>query len=83
MCQLPKDPVKIKPLYQFLLQENYENKELVLSCTNQNIVLSLILYDLDLTIDNGAVIFTNLFQKADEYDDLLKKEYSCVERMEE
>lgn len=83
LCQLPKDPVKIKSLYQFLLQENYDNKELVLSCTNQNIVLSLILYDLDLTIDNGSATFANLFQKADEYDDLLKNEYGCIERIEE
>jgi serine protease Do len=83
LCQLPKDAVRIKPLYQYLLHENYENKGLVLSCTNQNIVLSSILYDLDLTIDNGAAIFTNLFQKADEYDDLLKTEYGCIERMEE
>jgi len=74
LCQLPKDAIKIKPLYQYLLQENYENKGLV---------LSLVLYDLDLTIENGAAIFTNLFQKADEYDDLLKNEYGCTERMEE
>jgi hypothetical protein len=56
---------------------------LVFSCTNQNIILGLILYDLDLSIDNRTVLFTNLFQNAYEYDDLLKKEYDCVERKEE
>ena len=55
----------------------------MLSCQNQNIVLSYILYDLDLTEDAGAEIFSNLFQKADIYDDLLKKDFGCVERIEE
>ncbi|MFT3846159.1 MAG: trypsin-like peptidase domain-containing protein [Lacibacter sp.] len=83
LCLLPADAAKIKPLYQFLLQENYKSEGLVLSCQNQNIVLSYILYDLDLTEDAGAEIFRNLFQKADIYDDLLKKDFGCVERIEE
>ncbi len=83
LCQMPSDPTKIKPLYQFLLQENYRTQGLVLSCVKQNIVLSRIIYDLDLTRDAGVESFRNLFQNADRYDDLLKKEYSCTERLEE
>jgi serine protease Do len=83
LCQMPSDPTKIKPLYQFLLQENYRINGLVLSCVRQNIVLSCIMYDLDMTRENGADSFRNLFQKADHYDDFLKSEYSCVERLEE
>ncbi len=83
LCLLPSDGSKIKPLYQFLLQENFKSKGLVLSCFNQNIVISNIVYDLDLTLENGVEMFRNLFQRADMYDDLLKKEYGCLDRVEE
>jgi serine protease Do len=83
LCQLPSEALKIKPLYEFLLQENYRVNGLVLSCANQNIILSCIMYDLDMTKDGGVLTFDNLFKKADFYDDLLKKEYGCLERIEE
>jgi serine protease Do len=83
LCQMPADATRIKPLYQFLLQENFRVKGLVLSCVKQNIVLSCIMYDLDMTKENGAESFRNLFQKADYYDDFLKNEYSCTDRLEE
>ncbi len=83
LCLLPADAAKIKPLYKYLLEENYKSNGLVLSCLNQNIVLSCILYDLDLTEEAGVEIFRNLFQKADAYDDLLKNEFGCAERIEE
>ena len=83
LCQLPSDTSRIKPLYQFLLQENYELDGLVLSCVRQNIVLSCIMYDLDMTKENGIEMFRNLFQKADYYDSLLEKEYGCKELLEE
>jgi serine protease Do len=83
LCQMPADATKIKPLYQFLLQENYRMNGLVLSCVQQNIVLSCIMYDLDLSKEAGANAFRHLFQKADQYDDLLKTEYGCLERLEE
>jgi serine protease Do len=56
---------------------------LVLSCINQNIVLSRIIYDLDITKDTGTNLFRHLFKKADEYDNVLKNEYGCTERLEE
>jgi serine protease Do len=83
LCQLPADGAKIKTLYQFLLQENYRVPGLVLSCLKQNIVLSCIVYDLDMSKDTGVGIFSNLFKQADHYDDLLKNEYGCTERIEE
>jgi serine protease Do len=83
LCLLPGDPLRIKPLYQFLLSENYKNSGLILSCMNQNIILSRIVYDLDLTPENGVQLFRQLFEKADAYDDLLKKEFGCLERIEE
>src|SRR5215831_14276079 len=83
LCQLPPDATKIKPLYQYLLEENYRLNGLVLSCVKQNIVLSSIVYDLDMTKESGAEIFQRLFKKADEYDDYLKNTFSCVQRLEE
>jgi serine protease Do len=83
LCQLPSDTTKIKPLYQFMLTENFSLDGLVLSCVKQNIVLSCIMYDLDMTKQNGIDMFRELFQKADFYDQLFEKEYSCQELLEE
>lgn len=83
LCQLPADTTKIKPLYKFMLEENYGMDSLVLSCTKQSIVLSCIMYDLDMTKDNGIEMFRDLFQKADFYDQLLEREYGCRELLEE
>jgi serine protease Do len=83
LCQMPSDASRIKPLYQYLLEENFRTQGLVLSCVKQNIVLSSIMYDLDLTKENGVDSFRNLFQKADYYDDFLKHEYGCTNRLEE
>jgi serine protease Do len=83
LCQMPADPLKIKLLYRFLLEENYKMKGLVLSCSGQNIVLSCIMYDMDVTVENGKEQFEKLFKKADEYDDLLKNEFGCMGRLSE
>lgn len=83
LCLLPREISFIKPLYEFLLRENYNSNGLVLSCAKENIILSMIVYDLDLTPEAGVNSFKHLFQKADAYDDLLKHEYKCMERVEE
>ncbi len=83
LCQMPNNAVKIKPLYQFLLEENYQLNGLVISCNGQNIVLSCILYDLDMTLENGAAQFKKLFKTADEYDDMLKRDFECIDRLVE
>jgi serine protease Do len=83
LCQMPADVTRIKPLYKFLLEENFRTEGLVLSCVKQNIVLSCIMYDLDMNKDYGIRSFRNLFQKADQYDDQLKQDFGCVERLEE
>jgi serine protease Do len=41
------------------------------------------MYDLDMTKENGIEMFRDLFQKADFYDQLLEKEYDCLELLEE
>jgi serine protease Do len=81
LCQMPADPVKIKSLYKFLLEENYQLPGLVLSCSGQNIVISCIMYDMDVTVEKGRAQFEKLFTKADEYDDLLKNRFGCIDRL--
>ena len=83
LCQMPADATKIKPLYLFLLEENFRMNGLVLSCVKQNIVLSCIMYDLDMSKEHGSAAFRNLFQKADYYDEYLKSEFNCQTRLEE
>lgn len=39
------------------------------------------LYDLDLTHDNGKEQFETLFKLADKYNRLLKEEFGCVDRL--
>ncbi len=83
LCQMPSDMTKIKALYQFLLQENNKPTGLVLSCVKNNIVLSRLLYDLDINKDSGLAEFKNLLSQADYYDDQLKTEFSCTPILEE
>lgn len=83
LCQLPTDTTRIRPLYKFLLEENHGLEGLVLSCVKQNIVLSCIMYDQDMTKEAGIEMFRDLFQKADYYDQLLEKEFGCLELLEE
>ena len=41
------------------------------------------MYDLDITLVNGRLQFERLFKTADEYDDMLKREYECIDRLVE
>ncbi|MCY1562574.1 hypothetical protein D9M68_999970 [compost metagenome] len=80
---MPANPAHIKSLYQFLLQENFRVRGLVLSCMKQDIILSAVMYDMDMTKESGLAAFRNLFTQADHYDDYLKKEFECRDRLEE
>jgi serine protease Do len=72
------------PATKFLLEQNdNEIDGLVLSCVNQNIVLSGVIYDLDMSKDSATKLFRNLFRKADEFDNLLINEYGCIPRLQE
>ena len=83
LCQLPAEAEKIKPLYKYLLEQNYSSDGMVLSCVKQDIVLSCLLYDQDLTEEAGAETFRNLFLQADRYDAFLKTEFGCRSMLEE
>lgn len=81
LCQLPKQG--IKELYVYLLRENCNLKGKFFSLHEGNVVLSCLIYDLDITVDNGAEIFRDLFKKADYYDSYLIEHFNCLPILEE
>jgi len=80
LCLLP--PTDIKPIYTFLLKENYKLEGLTLSVKGQDIILSLLIYDQYLNIDSAKRLFKKLFAAADDYDDVLVEEYGAVWKKE-
>lgn len=80
LCSLPK--ANIKPLYEFLLRQNYILEGLSLSIKDQAIILSLIIHDRYLNVESGLKMFQNLFEQADHFDNILVEEYGAVWRAE-
>lgn len=80
LCTLPKD--NIKPLYEYVLRENYRNEGVTLSVRGQDIILSLLIYDRYLRDDIGVKLLSNLFEKADHYDNILVEQYGAKWRTE-
>ena len=76
LCQLPKD--NIKPLYEYLLRENYHNEALTLSLHEQDILLSLLIFDRYLNHETGMNMLQTLFEKADHYDNILVEQYGAT-----
>lgn len=75
LCTLPKE--NIKPIYQYLLQENYHIEGLTFSVKGHDIILSLLIYDRYFNDDTGMQLFQHLFQKADDYDNILVEQYGA------
>ena len=80
LCTLPKD--NIKQLYEYVLRENYRNEGITLSVRGQDIILSLLIHVRYLREDIGVKLLSNLFQKADLYDNILVEEYGAKWRTE-
>lgn len=81
LCLLPKE--NINPLYEYLLKQNYEIEGLTFSIKENDIVLSLLIYDRYLNMDTGMKLFKYLFEKADHYDNILVEEYGAIWKNEE
>lgn len=81
LCQLPKQ--NIAPIYKFLLKENYKIESLSFSVRNQDIILSLIMYDRYINEESGEKLLKYLFERADHYDNVLVEEYGATWRREE
>ncbi len=76
LCQLPRE--NIQQLYTYLLRENYENEALTLSVHEQDIMLSLLIYDRYLNEETGMTLLRDLFEKADYYDNELVEKYGAT-----
>jgi len=48
------------------------------SIKEQDIILSLLIYDRYLNVDTGIQLFKHLFEKADYYDNILVEEYGAL-----
>jgi serine protease Do len=81
LCDLPKS--NIKPVYEYLLRQNFDMENLSFSVKGQEIVLSLMIFDRYLNIDTGLKLFKYLFEKADFFDDILVENYGAVWKEEE
>ncbi len=80
LCTLPKE--NIKSLYEYLLKENYHIEGLMFSVKGNDIILSLLIYDRYFNEDTGMKLFQHLFQKADDYDNVLVEQYGAHWRQE-
>jgi serine protease Do len=80
LCTLPQE--NIKPLYEYLLRENYRNEGVTLSVKGQDIILSLLIYDKYLREETALKLMGNLFEKADHYDNVLVEKYGAHWRNE-
>lgn len=81
LCMLPK--TDLKPLYEFLLKENFSLEDSFFSLKENTIILSVLIFDQYLNKETGIRIFKNLFEKADHYDNILVDEYGCSWKEEE
>ncbi len=75
LCKLPKKD--IKPIYTFLLQQNFNLEGLTFSVKDQAIILSLLIYDQYFKINTAKELFKQLFETADKYDVLLVEEFGA------
>ncbi|MCB0611079.1 MAG: trypsin-like peptidase domain-containing protein [Lewinellaceae bacterium] len=81
LCTLPQE--NIGPIYEFLLRQNYDLEGLTFSVKEQDIILSLLIFDRYLNVETGLLLFKNLFEKADHYDNILVEEYGAKWKFEE
>jgi serine protease Do len=75
LCRLPAEPRAA--LFSYLLRENYGLEQLTLSTHNDDIILSLLIYDRYLRLDTALPYFEHLFERADAYDNVLVDEYGA------
>ncbi len=76
LCNIPSD--RVIELYQFLLQSNYNAKGLTFSIKENNIILSLMVYDQHLNEESTYILLEYLLQTSDEYDDVLVNKYKAT-----
>ncbi len=76
LCLIPSTQ-DTQPLYEYLLRQNYLLESLTFSVKGQDIVLSLMIYDRYLNDDTGKNLLKHLFERADDYDNILVEQYGA------
>jgi serine protease Do len=78
LCSLPKE--HIKAIYKYLLQQNYNLEGLTFSVQQQDIIVSLLIYDQYLNTKSSTILFKHLFEMADHYDNILVNRFGAIWR---
>ncbi len=76
LCSLPKE--NINPLYEYLLQRNYDLDGLTFSVKGNDIIISLLIYDQYLNVKTAQKLFEHMFEAADEFDNILVEEFGAL-----
>lgn len=80
LCTLPEK--NIGELYHFLLRKNHSLEGLALSIVDQDIILSLLIYDQFIHQDTLQKLFSRLIQTADEIDTVLIEKFNAKQKIE-
>ncbi|MFN8337668.1 MAG: trypsin-like peptidase domain-containing protein [Saprospiraceae bacterium] len=75
LCTLPNN--HIQEIYEFLLQQNYILKGMNFSIRDEDIILSLLIYDQYINANTMKKLFNELILTADKYDNLLVESYGA------
>ena len=81
LCALPKQ--NFEAVYLFLLQENAKMTHMSFSLSAQDIVLSTLAFDADMSFESGRAMLKAMFTQSETYQQLLVNNFQCVLRIEE
>jgi serine protease Do len=81
LCRLPKR--EIKPMYSYLLRQNYNLKGLTFSVKDQRVILSLLIYDQYFDKKTARSYLERLLQNADRFDTLLTEQFGAIPKTNE
>ena len=81
ICRLPKK--NITSIYEYLLKENYDLENVFFGVNNQDIVLTMMIYDHYLTYETGLEEINSLLKKADYYDNYLVENFGALPRIDD
>lgn len=75
LCTIPDD--NVLPLYSYLLKANYELEGLSFTVRDNEVILSLLIFDQYLNKLTALRLFEHLFKMADHYDDILVDDFNA------
>jgi serine protease Do len=81
LCALPKQ--NMESVYLFLLQENASMTQMSFSLSAQDIVLSTLAYDADMSFESGKAMLEAMFNRSEIYLNRLVQEWNCLPRIQE